>query len=576
VWVTGTAYAAGIYVTDPIDGAVYYSTSAVTSAAPPSTDPANWSNYSGPVAPLYLGIVTSDSPDFIVTSQPFPVIQPGHSTTFTVRINTGTMMQKVAVISIPNSTSTNPFVVHLTGAVLGVTTYQGNIKWYGFMPFDYVAGVSVPEYYLTKSASGLNSQVQAAGAPDGSNSMGTIDVVNIGGSVHVNFMTGAITGTMMATWVYTGVLCQGSSYAYMANPLYINKTSSNLYALLAFYSAVGIGHLKRKYMTGDFPSPGYHITYCDNGIWGTPGDVAIETLLNKNNLANAVAAGGAATIAPVLKSSTTSYNSGTGAQVGTATTVHVIAPAASVTGKAVLTAYYSQQLIGGGPVTYFTDANVYDVGVGNPLDVTFDIPMITGYVVTMLSYTVEDVDTREDDFEDQVAKWFGGVANSYLPPITWTDFPTFEMMLPGTMCASDWEQSTPGWLSYDVSGDYWASTGTFDARDYWEVSDDFEVYAAGTIYFEDRGLGWAMPGVFSLEPYLAAFDDFESYAAGTLALLDYGTYNFTNQNFWSTDGTFLVADYSVADDNFGYYPAGIIILLSLGDGDWTADGTFLI
>ena len=474
----------------------------------------------------------------------------------------------------------------LTDALTG-HTYSGNFIWYGTPPLDGSPGPGlnpdplgsggagpnrVPDYYLRRTVTGFATMIQAPYGPDGSTgggphgTCGSITLLNLGGSIVTDAITGAVSGNFAGQWLLSGNFCSGSSwrgsYGGYTGDITLNVSGTALEPLLPFFSYDIIGPLGRTCGTDDYPSPGYLETYCGNGMWGNPGDFAFEVLSQQDSPNQASTAGGGAEIAFNGQSEVDSYNPATGAMVGLSSEVNVQRSRLSTTGSFLVTYNYSCVPVGGGAIQTFSETDSVAVGVGNPLSTIKQVPMIVGYKVSIASIAVGDLMESSDDFATYPDGWTRTLGNG----ANWAAAGTFGMSQPGES-ADSFDSLTNGVYTVIASGDNWAGQGTFGMSETTEAWDDFGAYASGTINLVIAGFGWTNPGTFGWNDYPQSWDDFSGFTNGGYDTL------VNTDIIWISSGTFGLNDYLVASDDFGGYANDSYLTLS-GGLNWAAAGTF--
>ncbi len=512
----------------------------------------------------------------------------GGATTTTLAINASPLSynnNRYRCVAVNGCGTTYSTAAMLTNALTG-HTYTGPFIWHGTPPLDGSPGpginpaplpnhpsvLRIPTRYLIRTALGFSEMIQAPYGPDGTISggphgtIGSVTLNNLGGSIVTNAITGAVTGNYAGQLTYSGNFCTGSSwrgsYGGYTGDITINVSGMTLESMLPFYSYEIIGPLGKTCGTDDYPSPGYLMTYCGNGIWGNPGDFAFETLTGEGTPSSAATAGGGSEVAFTGQSSVSSYDPVTGAMAGTASVVNVNRSRLSVTGDFIVTYSYSAVPIGGGTAQTFSESDTVAVGVGNPLATTKVVPMLPGYTVSITDIQVADLKDSADDFSTYPLGWTRTLGNG----IGWSATGTFGMSQPGES-ADSFDTLTNGITTAITSGDNWIGPGTFGLSETTEAWDDFGTYANGTINLVAAGFGWANPGVFGENDYLQSYDDFSGFTNGS-----YDTLASTGI-IWIADGTFGLEDYLIASDDFSSYANGSYSTLT-GGTNWAAAGTF--
>jgi len=534
-------------------------------------------------AELDITSFTLTGAGYTLITPPPSIINPGQLVTFVVRLNATSVAAPSGAITIVNNTTQSPCIVSLTGNVIGphvtFSTYLGRFIWYGFLPYDNVNDGSIPERYSTTRVYGFNNLLEYVSDTNSAQiGNGVTNLVDSpSNALLIDPITGVHSGILSMTTSLKGTICAGSSFAYVDGTvgMGITTTGFNIMTLVqgsyVFVNSFSSGHLTRGYAGYPIQAPGYMATYCGNGISG--GGSLNEYLSSRVTIAQAALAGGAVVIQPQPSSITSSYDPSSGIANGQSTAMNITYPIPSVSGNFIVTSNFLITPIGGGPATTTSITQIVAVGIGGTLNIEQDIPMKNGYVVTYTGGTIDDFFDCGDDFEAQLPVWYGANATNYVIQPSWPTYgPIFGMALPGTECASDWDNATPGPYILDASDYYWAGPGTLQIFDNTEGSDDFENYPVGSIPVLYKGTGWVSVGFFGVFDNQPCFDDFESYAVGLLYVLNYQTANLPI-NFWNLDGICSTFDNLLASDDFESYATGTITILNGGSG-WAANGSF--
>ena len=458
--------------------------------------------------------------------------------------------------------------------VTGVT-YAGGLKWFGFYPYTYTTydGVNVPERYLLKTGSGTESRDEYVS--DYTTAVIGHVTMSVGGSLTVNYMTGAVTGRMAGTEGLIGNFCNGLSW----RGSYGGSTATVYYAVYGstietFLVAGGLQVLTpttKRYVCGTLPTgKGYVVTYCGSGVWGT--GQLVETLANRMTLGQAALAGGGTVVATTYRSVVNTYNPGTSSATGEFTALAVGYADPNVSGDFLVTLKYSVVPIGGGVSTTLTQTYVEAVGVGGYLDLHVEIPNKTGYTVALQSADVQDIAEFIDDAEqlDDDSYYGGNLIANYVTAPEWTpQLPAFQADGPSEFF-DDGEDLVDGVQLSLVGGNYWLESGLLAAFDIpGEFWDDGEGYADADPLWETEGQGWLEWGFFTTADYRPSMDDGESYADGSLTDADGDLFN------WMELGTFQLNDYAPFVDDGETYSDGSLVVTNGGD-DWTQNGTFQV